>query len=362
MAILDKEVAVHVPSCILVEYVMPFVDDRQTWNNLSIACRYIRGVSTRAAERPWPKQLSLPKASHHFMISSVAFSPNGHYIACGSISQIDIWDRVRGHVLQLRHPIKGCVKSISFSLDGRHIGASATDSNPIIWDLTTRECRQIALFESGGGRAKELRFIENENDDSSETIICASSQGIWKFDLKTGLCRQVFSLGVARWYTHVLAIDTANGHWLATSEDHAGLVTLLNNHSGARVVIRHNADFVSDVAFSPSFVATGGDHGIVQIWDRRHGELVERLYGLVANVTSIAFHPDGLSLAAADDTGRLLVSSRSGEFCTQTASRSINKVVFTPDGSMLVAAGNDGKLSFWSRSTWDSSDCRSCSL
>ena len=368
---------IHIPACILVEHVMPFVDDRQTWNNVSMTCRYIHNNSKHILARPWPQKLSLPQGTHHSMISSIAFSSDGRYLASGSFSQIDIWDRTHGHIHQLRsdqaNPIRGRVLCIGFSPDNKWIGICSTESNPLVWNLSTKEVLTIPLFENVGHRAKRISFLNNRKNNGNTKVVCASSHGVWNYDVRTGRCHSIFSLGIARWYAHLISIATGppgsnnNSNWLATSEDHAGQVKLVNmNDTGKSLVIYHNADYITDVAFSKDYVATGGDHGIVQIWDRQDGTQVDRLYGLTSNITSMAFHPDGMVLAGADDGGNIIVSTENGEFCltptpsppTGTSSSSsksgINKITFTPDGSMLVAAGNDGKISFWTRSIWES--------
>jgi WD40 repeat protein len=101
----DKEgssmLLTQLPVCLLLDHVMPFVDDRTTWNHFSMACHYIRRNSKKSGRRlPWPHCLSSRNHLVSRMISCLVFSPNGRYVACGSLSQVDVWDLQSGHLVQ----------------------------------------------------------------------------------------------------------------------------------------------------------------------------------------------------------------------------------------------------------------------
>jgi WD40 repeat protein len=66
---------------------------------------------------------------------------------------------------------------------------------------------------------------------------------------------------------------------------------------------------VSSVAFNPNglSLAAATENGTVQLWDLRGDRLVGTLRGLVRTVDSVAFSPDGRSLAAGGFTGTITV-------------------------------------------------------
>ena len=72
---------------------------------------------------------------------SVAFSPNGKYIATGDVDgDVGFWevgnDEAIGYV-----NLGGEVRGVAFSPDGRHLAADGNDGNVIVWllDVATRK-------------------------------------------------------------------------------------------------------------------------------------------------------------------------------------------------------------------------------
>lgn len=360
----------HLPFCLVIDHVMPFLDDRTTWNNLSIACNCIHQTSSKVPKRPWPKVLRPPNNKGGFL---GPLTMNKKYMACASMGgQIDLWDNQTGHVRTF-HELKGTVQSIVFNPDGTRMAACSTRSNPRVWNLQATEIEQeafeIPLLEEGANLATHLAF----STCFDSIIHCISTEGaLWQCDLITGHCRQTRSLGISRWFSEMLTLSQ-NQKWVATSIFHTGVVKLLNLETlGDDRLLRHNADYINAICFDPSgmFVVTAGDHGIIQLWacepdgkNSSQGEgssfsshsLIHRLHGLEAHISSVA--TDGVVIAASDVNGYIQVWSAStgGKLANlEGHDKSVNTVVFTPDGSMLVTAGNDGKIRFWIRSLWTS--------
>ena len=108
------------------------------------------------------------------------------------------------------------------------------------------------------------------------------------------------------------------------------------------------------VALSPDgkLLAAGGDrpHGVVLVWDAETGKLLHRFDRLPGPVTSLAFSPDGKSLACGSGTGPtgspqvkpvvLWDPASGGELRRLGAvGKSVTSVAFSPDGKTLAAGG-----------------------
>ena len=125
------------------------------------------------------------------------------------------------------------------------------------------------------------------------------------------------------------------------------LEKFLSGHSGT----------VSSVAFSPDgkTLASGGDDKII-LWDVETGQPMGQVSsGLTSGVSSVAFSPDGKTLASSGGDGLLLwdVATRQqiGRFGNDEQRGYVGVVAFSPDGRMLASNSENNTIVLWDVAT-----------
>ncbi|QRV86979.1 Vegetative incompatibility protein HET-E-1 [Ceratobasidium sp. AG-Ba] len=271
---------------------------------------YIASGSDDKTIRMWDahtgQQVGHPLTGHTEWVRSVAYSPDGAYIASGSWDRtIRMWDAHTGQ--QVGHPLTGhtdSVWSVAYSPDGAYIASGSEDNTIRIWDARTGQqvghpltghtdwVRSVAYSPDGA-------YIASGSEDNTIRIWDAHTGQQVGHPL-TGHTRSVYSVAYS-----------PDGACVASgSSDRT--IRIWDAHTGQPVghPLTGHTDWVRSVAYSPdgAYIASGSEDNTIRIWDAHTGQQVGHpLTGHTDWARSVAYSPDGAYIASGstDNTVRV---------------------------------------------------------
>ncbi len=286
--------------------------------------------------------MTLEGHSHH--ISAIAFSPDGAWLATGSEdNKAKIWDLKTGEVAMILEGHKESIISIAFSLDGKNLVTGAGDNTLKIWDLSTGQHTTLP-----GGHNGDVLALAFSSD--GQKLATGSNDGTAKiWDLPTK--QPPTTLRGHGNYVSSVAFSP-DGKWLATgAEDKIALIWEVETGKQAMKLAGHH-DKIWSLAFSPDGkkLVTGSWDGTAKIWDLKSGKIVQALQHPDCGVQSIAFSPDGQRLVTGGDDWRVKIwDLKTGEvqLALEGHTGAVNSVAFSSDGKRVATASADSTAKIW---------------
>jgi len=279
------EIAKNNQKVILIHYIFKNIKHKITSKNLKILYDFLINRS-------------IFKEVHHYQhsdsVRSIAFSPDGQYLARGRYYGDVILIRLSDFQEVYSYKHKSCVNSIAFSPDGRYLAS-----------------------ESYCGVVKLIRLSDFQ---------------------------EVYSNG-HRNYVNNIAFSP-DGQYLASGSND-GVVKLIRLSDFQEVHHYQHSSSVRSIAFSPDgqYLASGSNDSSVKLIRLLDFKEVHS-YGHRNYVNSIAFSPDGQYLASGsnDNSVKLIRLLDFKEVLSYEHRNYVNNIAFSPDGWYLASGSNDNSV------------------
>ncbi|NCR78281.1 MAG: protein kinase [Microcystis aeruginosa K13-06] len=278
---------------------------------------------------------------HSDWVKSVAYSPDGRYLASGSDDKtIKIWEVATGKELRTLTGHSSGVLSVVYSPDGRYLASGSADKTIKIWEVA---------------KGKELRTLTGHSDRVRSVVYSPYGRylasGSWDKTIKvwevvTGTELRTLA-GYSGWVWSV--VYSPYGRYLASgSWDNTIKIWEVATGTELRTLTGHSGSIWS-VAYSPDgrYLASGGDDDTIKIWEVATGKQLRTLTGHSDWVKSVAYSPDGRYLASGsgDKTIKIWEVATGKELRTLTSG--VESVVYSPDGRYLASGSGDKTIKIW---------------
>lgn len=291
---------------------------------------------------------------HENAVAAIDVSPNGNLIATASLDHtVRLWDARNGKAIRVLRGHKTEVYTVAFSPNNERLASSSYDGRVLIWDVASgRLLRTLQVTDW----STTLDF----SPDSLQLAVGCQNRNVIVFDAQTG---NVLRTLETKNSVYEVAFSP-NGRYLAVGYRVIEIWDLQTN----TIVKTLRQSGVTALAFSADgkLLASGSGDKSARIFNVETGEQLKKLetktpiewqlasgnqiVRLSLPVTSVAFSPDGKTLAMA--TGRAVhlwdVSTGNQLRTLEGHSQSVTSVAFLPDGRQIASGSLDRTVRLWS--------------
>jgi len=291
-----------------------------------------------------PNELFI-RLEHKKSVTSLAFSPDGHYILSGHTDNtLRLWHVKIGKQINVFRGHKDQITSVTFSPDGRYVLSGSLDKTIRLWEVK-KTGKQTQVFEGHTAGIGLVMFLP----DGLHLLSGSWDHTLRLWDIETGKEIQVFE---GDWtFVNSIAFNRNGRYVVSGSTDNTLRLWEVETGEGVQVFKGHT-DRVTSVVFSPYdyYVLSGSLDKTLRLWGVETGKEIRIFEGHTDQVISVAFSPDGrYVLSGSTDQTLRLWNIKTGEEIRvfEWHTDIVRLATFSPDGRHFVSGSWDGTLRLW---------------
>lgn len=323
----------------------------------------------------------------------LTFSPDGKILACGAYNEILLWDTETGNQLYTMREHAGYVTALTFSPDGKTFASSSefNQNTVLVCDTATGQVKsylpkQDSLimyldFSPDGGTLVSADVHGSVIAwDTNTYLIDQHIQGRFAFARRAYTYEEYYTFPdsykgsiLTRWNRGIRdtnIISTSNSLRSvveSASFNDNGIIAMAPGPNTLPIYLSSNPYPIQSLMFSPDgkILASGSRNeyqpfnittGKIHLWDVDTGQTVATLKTPGSRVDTLAFSPDGKTLAS--DGSKRFVGNRKiliWDLTTHqlismidtSSSEEITALVFASDNVTLASSNRRGKVDLW---------------
>jgi WD40 repeat protein len=303
----------------------------QSWYETSRTCPVCRKVYNNNPSI-YQNILGRPEIVKSSIVYSVAYSPDGKYIASGTRdTSVRVWNADPTSdkycdCLKTLNGHSGWVQSVAYSPDGKYIASGSWDNSVKVWDADANSASYGTCMKTLNGHSDWVASVAYSPD--GRNIASGSvdkSVRVWDADPK--------------------------------SDKYGTCMKTLNGHSRRVISVAYSSDGRN--------IASGSQGKCVRVWDAKSGTCLKTFMARSEGVLSVAYSPDGrhIALGLANKTVEVWEFNKYKQNvftmlfrffdtykCIKTLighTHFVSSVAYSPDGQYIASGSGDKSVRVW---------------